>query len=62
MSDTTTKGAAAGTPAAVSTFNNKVSDLLKASTPSELTEIFSHPASLLRAADNQNQNQGSKRA
>lgn len=53
MSDTTT-------PAAVTTFNSKVADLVKQAQPNDLAEILKHPSSLLRAADNQNQNQGGR--
>jgi hypothetical protein len=50
------------TPPAVTAFNQKVHDLLKTAKPEEASEILSHPASLLRAADNVNQNQGRRQA
>lgn len=52
------------TPSHVEQFNNKVGELLKSVQPHEMTDILSHPSSLLRkaAADNQNQNQGGRRS
>lgn len=60
MADTTSTAV----PASVQAFNSKVADLIKAAQPSDLADILNHPSSLLRsaAADNQNQNQGGKRA
>jgi hypothetical protein len=58
MAQTTTSPA---TPPHVSAFNQKVADLVKATSPHELADVLQHPASLLRAAsDNVNQNQGGR--
>jgi hypothetical protein len=45
-------------PAHVAAFNQKVADLVKATSSHELVDVLTHPGSLLRsaAADNQNQN------
>ena len=46
------------TPAHVAAFNQKVADLVKSTSASDLVDVLTHPGSLLRsaAADNQNQN------
>jgi hypothetical protein len=51
------------TPAHVAAFNDKVAELIKGAPASQISDLISHPGSLLKTAamDNQNQNQGRER-